>query len=89
MPQTYSATGHITLRLCKLNASRTAIIKYKNQAKNPKHSCKTDLQKKYQRKHHRVSQNLTLVTDTTKDRPKYVVSSISASTKKLQYIFKI
>ena len=29
MPQTNSATGHITLRLCKLNASRTAIIKYK------------------------------------------------------------
>ena len=35
MPQTNSATGHITPRLCKLNASRTAIIRYKNNAKNP------------------------------------------------------
>ena len=33
MVQTNSSTGHITLRLCKLNASRTAIIKYQNYAK--------------------------------------------------------
>ena len=33
MPQTHSATGNITLRLGKLNVSRTAIIKYKIHTK--------------------------------------------------------
>ena len=46
MPQTNFVAGHITPRLCKLNASRTAIIKYKNNAKSPKHSCKTNPWKK-------------------------------------------
>ena len=32
MPQTYTTTGYITLGLCKLNASRTTIIKYENHA---------------------------------------------------------
>ena len=41
-----STTGYITLRLCKLNASRTTIIKYKNHAQNPKHSHKTNTWKK-------------------------------------------
>ena len=67
MPQTYSTTGHIIYRLCKLNGSRTTIIKYKNHAKNPKHSCKTNPGKTCQRKHHRVPQNLTLVTNTAKE----------------------
>ena len=35
LQQTNSATGHTTLRLCKLNASNTTIIKYKNHAKSP------------------------------------------------------
>ena len=33
VPQMYSTTGYTTLRLCKLNASRTTTIKYKNHAK--------------------------------------------------------
>ena len=37
-----STAGHITHRLCKLNASRTTISKYKTHAQNPKHSCKTN-----------------------------------------------
>ena len=38
--ETYTTTCYITLGLCKLNASRTTIIEYKNHAENPKHSCK-------------------------------------------------
>ena len=68
MPQTNSATGHITLQLCKLNASRVATIKYKNNAKSPKHSCKTNPQTKYHGKYHRKPQNPTLATNTTEDR---------------------
>ena len=68
MPQTNSSTGHITLRLCKLNANRTAIIKYKNNAKSPKQSCKTNPQKKCHGKHQRMPQNPTLATNTTEDR---------------------
>ena len=59
---------HITPRLCKLNTSRPAIIKYKNNAKHAKQDCKTNSQKKCQGKHHRMLHNPTLVTDTTKDR---------------------
>ena len=60
MPQTNFATGHIT--------PRTAIIKYKNNAKSQKHSCKTNPWKKCHGKHHRMSQNPTLATITTEDR---------------------
>ena len=65
---TLQLVSHVALRLCKFNASRTAIIKYKNHAKNPKHSCKTNAWKKCQRKHHGTPLNLTLVTNTAKDR---------------------
>ena len=68
MPQSNSSTGHITLRLCKLNASRTAIIKYQNNAKSAKCSCMTNLQNKCLGKHHRMPQNPTLITDKTKNR---------------------
>ena len=68
MPKPYTTTGYITLGLCKLNASRTTSIKYKNHVKNSNHSCKTNPWKKYQSKHHGVPKNLTLVTNTTKYR---------------------
>ena len=70
MPQTNSTTSHFTPWLCKLNAGRIAIIKYKNNAKSPKHSCKTNPQKTCHGKHHRVPQNPTLATNTTEDRLK-------------------
>ena len=41
---------------------------YKNNTKSPKHSCKTNPQKKCQGKHHRMPQNPTLATNKTKDR---------------------
>ena len=50
VPQIYTTTSYITLRLCKLNASRTAIMEYKNHAENPIHSCKTNPQKKMLKK---------------------------------------
>ena len=37
----YTTTGYITLALCKLNASKTTTIEYKNHAENP-HSHKTN-----------------------------------------------
>ena len=40
--KTYTTTGYITLGLCKVNANRTTIIKYKNYAKNTKHSSNTN-----------------------------------------------
>ena len=64
MPQTNTATGHITPSLHKLNASRIAIIKHKNNAKSPKHSCKTNPQKKCHGKHHRMPQIPALATNT-------------------------
>ena len=33
VPQTYTTTGYITIGLCKLNASRTTIIRYNSMQK--------------------------------------------------------
>ena len=68
MPQTNSATGHITPWLCKFNTSRIAIIKYKNNAKSPNTAARLILRKKCHGKHHRMPQNPILATYTADDR---------------------
>ena len=82
----YTKTGYITLRLYKLNASRTTGIKHKNHAENSKHGCKTYPWKKCQRKDDAVHKNYTLVTNTIKDRLQNMYSCPQMSQRKSSII---
>ena len=83
VPQTYTTTSYVTLGLCKLNASRTTIMKYKNHVENPKHSCTKDRhQNMYS--HPKMSQRKgSIISSKFNTRKKQTIPDLDQKTRKI------